>query len=264
MAFFKYPYSSYEKINLDWMLRKIKALEPAIPIVEQSAAIVEDVQETAQEAAAAAESAQQAVATVTALAEQANETAEEAKEIATQAASATIADGSVGWSKLGADVKQVIEGNVSRSTTAQTTANNAQTAADSAQQTANAAQNTANAARVSANNAQTAANNAQTTANNALNKAQWKYLKTLTASGAMATVPTEAREVRLEAFNFDLTPVLRAEQTIEINVPNDDSAVIISAGTIEVYAVISATNKTIVFDPNGTITGNVRLRVCYK
>lgn len=55
MGFFKYPYTSYEKINLDWVLRKIKALEPAIPLVEQSAAIVEEVHETAQEAAAAAE-----------------------------------------------------------------------------------------------------------------------------------------------------------------------------------------------------------------
>lgn len=40
MGFFKYPYTNYEKINLDWVLRKIKALEPAIPLVEQSAAIL--------------------------------------------------------------------------------------------------------------------------------------------------------------------------------------------------------------------------------
>lgn len=39
MNSFKYPYSSFEKINLDWILGKIKALEPAIPLVEQSAAL---------------------------------------------------------------------------------------------------------------------------------------------------------------------------------------------------------------------------------
>lgn len=39
MGFFKYPNTSYEKINLDWVLRKIKALEPAIPLVDQSAAL---------------------------------------------------------------------------------------------------------------------------------------------------------------------------------------------------------------------------------
>lgn len=258
MGFFKYPYSSYEKINLDWVLRKIKQLEPAIPLVEQSAAIVEDVQETAQEAAAAAASAQQAVATVTTLAQQANATSEEAKEIAQQAASATIADGSVGWAKLGTDVQQVIEGNVSRSTTASTnaalaqqTATNAQTAANNAASTADTAQSTANAAQTTANNAL------------ALASATWQIVGTLTSSGDTVYIPATAKEVLFEAFNIGVTPRIVDSKLIETTFFDVNNAINFNLAAGELYCIIE-TSRRVVFDPNGTFTGSALLRVCYK
>lgn len=265
MSFFKYPYSSYEKINLDWVLRKIKALEPAIPLVEQSAAIVEEVHATAQEAAAAAASAQQAVATVTALAEQANETAEEAKEIAQQAASATIADGSVGWAKLGTDVQQVIEGNVTRSTTATTNAALAQQTATNAQTAATAAQSTADTAQSTANTAQATANNAQNALGSKSNK--WIYAANLSA-GASITLPASATCVLCEAvdnrssitFVTSTIYYMDLSGTAFINVPVYDADF---TNAIFVSASITS-GKVVTYDPNLAAPSGITLRVYYS
>lgn len=265
MALFKYPYTNYEKINLDWVLRKIKALEPAIPLVEQSAAIVEEVHETAQEAAAAAESAQHAVTSVTALAEQANETAKEAKDIATQAASATIADGSVGWVKLGTDVRQVIEGNVSRSTTASTNAALAQQTATNAQSAATAAQSMADAAQSTANTAQSTANNVQNAISGKADK--WIYAAALSA-GASITLPASATCVLCEAvdnrssitFIASTIYYMDLNGTAFVNVPVYDSDF---ANAIFVSASITA-GKVVTFDPNLAAPSGITLRVYYN
>lgn len=260
MGFFKYPYTNYEKINLDWVLRKIKALEPAIPLVEQSAAIVEEVHETAQEAAAAAESAQQAVATVTALAESANETAEEAKEIAQQAASATIADGSVSWVKLGVDVQQVIDGNVSRSTTASTNAAIAQQTANAAHEEAVAAGNTASTAQTTANTAQATANNVSNAINTKANKLT--YAGQLT-SGLNIQVPATAQEVLVVIADERAslrtiatgTCVLDFSASLQlyININGDDT-----------YTVIDNATKRVTFDPNMTAPTNTKAWIYYR
>lgn len=260
MAFFKYPYSSYEKINLDWVLRKIKALEPAIPLVEQSAAIVEEVHETAQEAAAAAESAQQAVATVTALAEQARETAEEAKDIATQAASATIADGSVGWVKLGTDVQQVITGNVDRSTAAQTnaaiaqqTATNAQTAANNAAQAAETAQQTASAAQQTANDATTAL---ATKAGKWILAGALNRGERLTIPNTASAVMVEAQDGRGSVYMFTSTTFITDQgNNVFIVVPLYDGEMVICAFN---------SDRTLIFDPNLSAPTNVYCRVYYN
>lgn len=265
MGLFKYPYTSFEKINLDWVLRKIKALEPAIPLVEQSAAIVEEVHTTAQEAAEAASSAQQAVAAVTALAEQANETAEEAKDIATQAASATIADGSVGWVKLGTDVQQVIEGNVSRSTTAATNAALAQQAANNAQQTATSAQSTADTAQSTANTALSTANSVQNAISGKADK--WIFAANLSA-GASITLPASAMCVLCEAvdnrssitFIASTVYYMDLNGTAFVNVPVYDAGL---TNAIFVSTSITA-GKVVTFDPNLVAPSDITMRVYYS
>lgn len=265
MGDFKYPYSSFEKINLDWVLRKIKALEPAIPLVEQSSAIVEEVHTTAREAAAAAESAQQTVATVTALAEQANETSEEAKEIATQAASATIADGSVVWAKLGSDVQQAIKSNETRSTTAATHAALAQQAATNAQSAATEALSTADTAQSTANTAQTAANNAQNAISRKSDK--WIYAAALSA-GASIALPEGATCVLCEvvdsrsSITFIASTIyyMDLNRTAFVNVPVYDADF---NNTIFVSASITA-GKVVTFDPNHAAPSGITLRVYYS
>lgn len=260
MGFFKYPYSSYEKINLDWVLRKIKALEPAIPLVEQSAAIVEEVQETAQEAASAAASAQQAVVTVTALAEQANETAEEAKDIATQAASATIADGSVGWAKLGTDVQQVIEGNVSRSTTATTNAALAQQTANTAHEEAVAAGNTASTAQTTANAAQTTANNVSNAINTKANKLT--YAGQLT-SGLNIQVPSTAQEVLVVVVDERASLRTIATGTVMLDF-SASLQLYINVNGDDTYTVVDSATKRITYDPNMTAPTNTKAWIYYR
>ena len=127
MGFFRFPYTSFNQVNLDWIMRTIKKLEPAATMVEEADATLQEAQQTAAAAQATATAAQTAVNTVTAQAAHAVETAEEAKEIAQQAASATIADGSVTKVKLSEELQDEID-------TAGTTAANALSAAGVAQQ----------------------------------------------------------------------------------------------------------------------------------
>lgn len=255
---FKYPYTDFEKINLDWVLRKIKQLEPAIPLVAESATIVARVEQTANDAAQAAQSAQTAVATVTAVAQEAKDTAEEAKEIAQQAASATIADGSVTWPKLDNAVRTIISDNADRSTSASSAAALAQSAAKAAQTAADTAQSTADKAQSTANAAQTTANNAL-----ALASATWQVVGTLFSRDDVLYIPSTAKEVLFEAFNAGVTPRLVDSKLIETSFFDVNNAINFNLSSGYLYCVIE-TSRRVVFDPNGTFTGSALLRVCYK
>lgn len=175
MAFFRFPYTSFNQVNLDWIMRTLKKLEPAATLVEDAAATLADAQQTA-------EAAQEAVDTVTAQAAEAVATAEEAKDIAEQAAQATVVDGSITRAKLATDVTGELDDLRTDVDAAATTANNALAAAGVAQrlgtqaaQTAATAQSSAAAAQSSADTANSAASQAgsaaaaaQNTANTAL------------------------------------------------------------------------------------------------
>lgn len=218
MGFFRFPYTSFNQINLDWIMRTIKKLEPAATMVEEADATLQEAQQTAAAAQATATAAQAAVNTVTTQTSYAVETSEQALEVAQQAASATIADGSVTKVKLAQAVQDEID-------TAGTTAANALSAAGVAQQIGNQAQqaatnagsdaalalvNAENARQVgvsaqgTADQARTAAAAAQATADQALAAAgagaSWSYLATLDNSdGATksATLPLATKEVVL-------------------------------------------------------------------
>lgn len=175
MAFFRFPYTSFNQINLDWIMRTLKTLEPAATLVEDAAATLAEAQQTA-------EAAQAAVDTVTAQAAEAVATAEEAKDIAEQAAQATVVDGSITRAKLATDVTDELDDLRSDVDAAATTANNALSAAGvaqrlgtqaaqsaaTAQSSADAAQSSAAAANSTATQAGSAAAAAQNTANTAL------------------------------------------------------------------------------------------------
>lgn len=230
MGFFRFPYSSFNQINLDWIMRTIKKLEPAATMVEEADATLQEAQQTAAAAQATATAAAAAVETVTAQAADAVETAEHALEVAQQAASATIADGSITKVKLSEELQDEID-------TAGTTAANALSAAGVAQQIGNQAQqaatnagsdaalalvNAENARQVgvsaqgTADQARTAAAAAQATADQALAAAgagaSWSYLTTLDSSdGAVkrATLPLATKEVMLLLWNT-LAPSYRS------------------------------------------------------
>lgn len=164
MAFFKFPYTSFNQVNLDWIMRTLKKLEPAATLVEEAAATLEEAQQTSAEAQETAELAQETVSTVTVQAAAAVATAEEAKEIAQQAASATIADGSVTRIKLGSDVTGELDRLAEDVSSAQQTGSNALGAAGVAQQMANQAQQTASSANTAAQSASSEASAAATQA----------------------------------------------------------------------------------------------------
>jgi hypothetical protein len=188
MGFFsnRFPYTDFNKINLDWIMRELKKLAPTADLVEQSAAALEQAQQTASAAQQTANDAAAAVDTVTTQAAEAVATAEEAKEIAQQAASATIADGSVTMPKLAEPVQDAISGAGTTAAAAQAAAAAAQTTAENAgsdaalalvnaenaRQLAVSADSKADAADTKATVAQNAASTASTNANAALAAAQ--------------------------------------------------------------------------------------------
>lgn len=264
---FKYPHTDFEKINLDWVLRKIKQLEPAIPMVQESAAIVARVEQTANDAAQAAQSAQTAVATVTTVAQEAKDTAEEAKEIAQQAASATIADGSVTWPKLDAAVQSVITNNTDRSTTAMTnaaaaqqTANSANSAAAAAQQTANSANSAAAAAQQTADSASTAAATAQTTANSKVDK--WTYAGELN-SGASVTCPATTQEVLVEVIDSRASVRSIATGVVRLDF-RGSMQLYLYVVNVATYTMIDSIAKQVTFDSNMTAPSGIKAWVYYR
>lgn len=84
----RFPYSDFNKVNLDWIMRELKKLAPAVGMVEEAAATLEQAQAAAESAQETADEAAATVETVTAQAAAAVETANEAKSIAQQTAGA--------------------------------------------------------------------------------------------------------------------------------------------------------------------------------
>jgi len=200
MAFFKFPYTSFNQVNLDWIMRTLKKLEPAATLVEEAAATLEEAQQTAAEAQETAELAQETVSTVTVQVAAAVATAEEAKEIAQQAASATIADGSVTRIKLGSDVTGELDQLAEDVSSAQQTGTNALGAAGVAQQMANQAQQTASSANTAAQSASAEASDAATQAETAA----------ASAASALSQLSSKLTIIRVAdatsaGTNYDLT-----------------------------------------------------------
>lgn len=193
---FKFPYTNFNEVNLNWLLVRMKELEPAIDMVSQADAALQAANEASAEALRVAGEAQDAVDTVTGQAAAAVQTANEAKTIAEQAAAATIPDGTITKEKLVPAVQNQIDANT-------VNANNALTAAGAADNTATNALNAANNAQSTATNALNKSDNAETVAADALDVAN----QALAASGGGAwtlagnstgsavTVPSGAREL---------------------------------------------------------------------
>lgn len=200
MAFFRFPYTTFNQVNLDWIMRTIKKLEPAATMVEEADATLQEAQQTAAEAQETAELAQETVSTVTVQVAAAVATAEEAKEIAQQAASATIADGSVTRIKLGSDVTGELDQLSTDVASAQQTGSNALGAAGVAQQMANQAQQTA----ISANTA------AQSASENAAVAATQAETAAASAASALSQLSNKLTIIRVAdatsaGTNYDLT-----------------------------------------------------------
>lgn len=246
---FKFPSTNFNEINLTWIMKTIKALEPAADMVQESQAALEAAQATAAAAQATATAAQAAVDTVTAQAEEALDTAAEALETAQQAASGVIGDGSVTRIKLSTEVRGELDGLRDDLDETTTTANNAFSGAAVAQQMANQALNTALAANSSAQAAATTAANAETTANNASSTAS-------SASSTAATALTNANSA-LAAVAGKLGVKREANTTA-----NTQKSYTLTGSPINMYMIVLAsntgTNHNTIFWVN-TASGVVRL-----
>lgn len=200
MAFIRFPYTSFNQVNLDWIMRTLKKLEPAATLVEDADATLKEAQQTA-------EAAQEAVDTVTAQAAEAVATAEEAKEIAEQAAQATVVDGSITRAKLANDVTSELDGLRTDVNAAAASASNALAAAGVAQQLGTQAVQSAAAAQASANDASTAAAAANANASlagSAADAAQTSADAALAAvSGRLQVI--HAADATTAGTNYDLS-----------------------------------------------------------
>lgn len=210
---FKYPYSNFNETNLDWIMKTVKGLEPALDMVEQADAALRAANEASAEALRVAGEADAAVSTVTAQAAAAVQTANEAKTTAEQAASATIADGSVTEPKLGSDVISRFETDEAdiitadrKADAAQSTANNALGAAGVAQRLANQANDNVVAATSTAAEASTTAAEAKQIAEQALAQSGGSvgnWILVGTSTGAALNIPNVAKELCLVCWYSD-------------------------------------------------------------
>ncbi len=132
LRFFNFPYTSFNQVNLDWMMKTMNELKGAIPLVAQA-------EETYNRAVSLVHDAVDAINSATAKANQAASSASQAASSANQAASS---------------------------------ANQAASSADTAQEQASQANSTAQEAREAASVAASTASIAEQTANQALNLAQ--------------------------------------------------------------------------------------------
>ena len=180
---FKYPSTNFNEVNLNWIMQTIKEMEPAVGMISDAEAALEQANTVAAQAAQSAADANAAVSSVTTLASQADAKADQAIQIATQAASATIADDSVTEPKLSTELRTKINDADSNASMAVTSASNANGIANAAAQTAGAAQL---AAASAASAAQTADTKAQTALDQiaALDFGNWVRYANIGGSGS--------------------------------------------------------------------------------
>lgn len=154
--FFKYPYTNFNERNLDWLLKKMGELEPAIPMVQEALPLLTEARETAAEAALLAETAQATVDTVIDTSQAAQTVANNANSVA-QVANTNAANA------------------LERAEYAKTVAENAATSAAGAVTTANDASTLASAAQSNSALAVQEAQAAEALARSATAAATWKY-----------------------------------------------------------------------------------------
>lgn len=271
MAFFKYPYTNYENINLDWLLRKVKQLEPAISIIETIDSDFSDIQEEIDTANTNASAA------VT--------TANEAKELAEQAVATTIPDGSVTWVKLATAVQNAINALIpwDRLTTdlqeyLTGLSNRIYTLEQNQGQVANGSvtwAKLAQAVKTKINNLETATG---TTLPNEIEQVSasigsqidtaltWTQIGYTSTKGGSINLPASGyHELLVRCYTTSTSPyigqsfVLNAGMTAPIMLPFD-------VGTETVYCVVNQTNtgsdaRKAILDPNQSSTITVYLRV---
>lgn len=271
MAFFKFPYTNYENINLDWLLRKVKQLEPAISIIET---IDSDFSEMQEDIATANTNASAAV-----------ETANEAMELAEQAVATTIPDGSVTLAKLAQDVIAVINRKITwDDCSADFQAylnglnNRIYTLEQNQGQVANGSvtwAKLAQAVKTKINNLETATG---TTLPNEIEQVSasigsqidtaltWSQIGYTSTRGGSITLPASGyHELLVRCYTTATSPyigqsfVLNAGMTAPIMLPFD-------VGTETVYCVVNQSNtgsdaRKAILDPNQTSTVTVYLRV---
>ena len=90
---FRFPFTNFHELNLDWILSVVKQFSELIPPMQTA---VDDVQEALSDATEAITKSEEALEN----ANEAVETANEAKEIAEEAAQGVISDGAVTTAKL--------------------------------------------------------------------------------------------------------------------------------------------------------------------
>ena len=249
MAFFRFPRTDFNQINLDWIMRTIKKLEPAATMVEESQAALEQAQATAEAAQATADAAASTISTVTEQAAEALETSAEALEVAQQAASGVIGDGSVTRIKLSTEVRDELDGLRSDVDTAANSASMAMSAAATAQRQANDATALATSASSAAQSASTQAANTDTTAQNAAMTAE---NASTSASTALSTATAAQAEV---AGKLSVKRLANAAAGVQANYT-------LTGSPISMYIVIiastSGANHNTIYWVN-TANGTIRL-----
>lgn len=188
---FKLPYTDFNEINLDWLLKTVRDMEPAVGMISEAEAALEQANSVAAQASQTATDAANAVSSVTALATAADAKADQAIAIAQQAAAATIADGSVTYEKLGPDVQQLLTDIETTAGAAQTTAASAQTQVNNAVTIANSAAQTAGDAQQAAAAAAQAAAAADAKADQALEMGFANWTRYANIGGSGLSLPHE-------------------------------------------------------------------------
>lgn len=169
---FKFPYTSFEKINLDWIMKTLNQLKDAIPLVQQASTVYNQALEALADAETAVETVTDQAAAAVTTANAANATAAQANQ---------------------------------RAAYAETDAQAASANASTAQATAQSASDIATTARETALSA-------LANSNQALSAALWDYKTWIyTAAGqSQATVDTLGKSTLL-LFAFDALPTYGKE-----------------------------------------------------
>lgn len=221
---FKYPYTNFNESNLDWLLKKMGELEPAVSMVQDALPLLTEARETAAEAALLAETAQATVDTVLDDAQSAQTVAQNANAVAQVAnTNAATALERVEYSKT------VAESAAESAASAVETANNASTLASAAQSNSALAVQTA-----------TTANGVATAA---LNRGSWKYAGTMVYTTALALPSDPSGATWNELLLIHYLDGAPAAERITAVIPNINkvadfpSAAVYSPYTIQISGV---------------------------
>jgi len=273
MGFFKYPYTSFEQINLNWILKKIKELEPAISIVKAIQTDFSEIEETVSDAKETADNAL--------------DTAEEAKALAEQAVATSIPDGSITLAKLAQDVIAAINRKITWddcSTDFQEYLNGLNnriyTLEQNQGQVANGSVTWAKLAQAVKNRITALETAVGTTLPNSIEEVSasigsqidsalsWRLAGYTSTKGGVINLPAAYHELLVRVYTTGTAPyigqsfILNSGMTASIMLPFD-------VGTETVYCVVNQTAtgsdaKKATLDPNQSSTVTVYMRVFYR